>query len=220
MPTLDDLKNVFNIPEEDGPEKEKAEEFLLWYFDHWLPHCAGCEHYGPTICPYVLATDLKVLEDGTVMEDTPNVSLQGEAFGLTMMENCHTKWIAIFKWRDANGWGIGVTLPPYNKEDPTTHPLHVCKWSDCRNGKGTGWKPEASVQHKQNCKYIDKLRRKDAKNGGEKYALGKAAIRREHEITADTYSKKRKRKETVVAASTVEWVDDEDDWSVGSDATP
>jgi len=217
VPTVDELKAVHDIPEADGPKKDKALALKLWYFDAWLPHCGGCDHYGVTIRPYVLATEPKILPNGDTMKE-PNVTVQGEAFGLVMLDNCRDKWIAIFQWRDINGYGQGVNLPKYNKDNEDTHKLYDCKWSDNKVGKGTGWKPAAGRALKEYCKFIDNIRRKDAKEDNVRYELGKQLLREHHEVTAENYSKKRKRKAVKITSNKESWDDDvESDWSVASD---
>ena len=202
----------------EGSDFTPEEELLFWYTDEFLPHAAGHEHFGPTIRQYQMAVAKKTLADNT-QDPHPNVTIPSEAFGLTMHENCREKWEAIFKWRDTNGWGKGTKLPKYEKDDPTHHALHTNKWSDSKKGKGSGWDPTAGKVFNQHCKTIQSLRKADRKEGWKKYNTALQLVRAYHQVTEQTYSKKRRRKEVTPAAQEIEWEDEEDEWSVGSDST-
>jgi len=217
LPTVEELVAVYDAPQSTMPHMSKGEELLLWYSDKFLPYAAGCEHYGTTVRQYQMAVEHKTLEDGTTRDKYPNVSIPSEGFALTMYDNSHDKWIAIFKWHDEHGWGKGVKLPKYDKNDTTTHALHKNKWSDSKSGKGSGWHPDAGKAFHGYCKTIQMLRKADRKVGWKKYAHALNLIRDHHEVTATSYSKKRRRKEITPAADKIEWEDEEDDWSVSTD---
>ena len=202
----------------EGSDFTAEEQLLLWHTDEFLPYAAGHEHFGPTIRQYQMAVDKKTLQDGT-QDPLPNVTIPCEAFALTMYENCLDKWEAIFQCRDLNGWGKGTELPKYDKNDPTHHKLHKNQWSDSKKGKGSGWDPKAGQVFKQCCKHIQKMRKDDRENGWKKCNNALQLVCAHHNVTEETYSKKRRRKEVTPKANQIEWEDEDDEWSVGTDST-
>ena len=197
--TLDDLLTVAEIPEANRTKAEKTrrkekKDILLWYFDSWLPACAGIEHYSPTVRYYKRATH------GTIVAPPDTkvalVPIESEAFGRLILENCEGKWKHVVPKKAADPtW----SMPKDNKKDPKVHKYHVTKWSDGNNGqvKIGGWKNEAIQKFGDHTKSIEEFRNeeRDKKGGKSFYAVGLKLMRDEHGISDEKYcgGKKRKR---------------------------
>ena len=112
MPTLQEIKNVFDIPADDGPAKARAILILRWYATHWLTACCTIQWFGTTVKPFFLATECPPKKDGSGPSNLPYVTVQSEAFGLTVFENCIRKWPNCYKWKDDHP---KETLPKYDE---------------------------------------------------------------------------------------------------------
>ena len=100
--------------------------------------------------------------------DQAHVETTAEAFGLTLLDNCHAKWAAIAKhWTetfDATS-GKKYSPPEYNSEDQTTWKCHKCKWTDSYSGQGKGWSQDARIACNDYKAQIRDIRTADHKDG-------------------------------------------------------
>ena len=106
MPTQDEMNGVYDIPEEEGDERNLACDTLLWYTEHYLQGCAMYEEWNIKISGYFKATDKKPKFDGSPGSE-PYITVQMEAFGLFMFENCEERWRNIFLLKKSHNWEKG-----------------------------------------------------------------------------------------------------------------
>ena len=86
-----------------------------------------------------------------------------------------------------------------------------------KKGKRSGWDPEAGKVFNKHCKHIHKLCKADRKNGWKKWNTALELVCAHHAVTKQTHSKKHHCKEVTPAADKMEWEDEVDHWSAGSD---
>ena len=175
-------------------ENKKTKELVLWYYDRWLPICAGNTYWGETIRYYKLPTDTCQLPNG---DEKVLVTVTNEAFGLLVLENCHSKWENIFKLKDTHG--KGAKIPNQGEE---AKPFKA-KWTKDRCGQVRfgGWK-DAYPRFEELKLLIVQMRTADEANGkaGQEYAKG--IMRAHHKITADVYTKKGRKQKAVAPPPT------------------
>ena len=198
VPTIGQMKDVYNLPDKDHETYEHKKDFLLWYVDRYLPAAAGDVVYGKKIRSYFKVTDIIEI-DG---KKRVYVESASEAFGWLLLENCYDKWCQICpKKRESPSWKV----PKYKKKDPATHPYNKCKWSDSTAGQGAGWAPGAREALNSYKEIIRKFRNEDHANKWKVHNFCLQLIRETHGITEDTPmpkgSKKRKRPAQGPAAS-------------------
>lgn len=216
MPTLKEMREVYQLPEETDPTYDYKKSLLLWYTDHYLPVAAGLEYYGPTIRYYKMAIEATKVEG----VKTHLVTKESEAMGLLMYENCLEKWkeIVDMKSKDPD-WKV----PDWNKEDEDTWKYHKTQWSDGKSGQvaGGGWKPAAYTAFNKYIGHFKKFRAEDKKNKWVIHKLCLQMMREANEITATVYSKKRSRSKKDAAPAPI--YDDieelSDDFSVHSEGS-
>jgi hypothetical protein len=188
MPTIEEFKDVYILPDETDATYDKKRRLLTWYANDWLVKCAGYEHYGPTVRPFKLAVSSKKLDGIRV----PIVAMESEAFGRLMFENCRDKWIHIVPEKIKNDkWEI----PSFDKKDKTTHKYHHTKYSDknARQVKGAGWSPQAFDDLSQYITDVKAFRKEDRGNGNAIHKLCKDLIREEMKVTDDKFTLTWKR---------------------------
>lgn len=217
LPTLEDIKNVYNLPEdEEDATYNYKKDLLIWYMDVYLPYAVGVENYGPTVRYWKLP--ISSMEVDGVRK--PLCPRQGEAMGMLLYHNCLPKWTHICPEK-AKDWEWKA--PDYVKDDPETHKYHITEWSDGKSGQvtGGGWKPDAYVQFNVYNQHIRKIRKDDKANGWAKLRQGLKLMRNEHGITTKKYSKKRGRstKPTREAPVYVDIEEMSDEYSVHSDVS-
>lgn len=158
VPTIEQMKNVYNLPPETADDYVVRKAFLLWYVDRWLPALAGEQSYGRPIRKWKMAVDkVEILGKKRICIESAT-----EAFGWLLLENCHDKWVLVApKRKDNPKWKI----PRPKKNVPETQIYNCCKWSDPTAGQGAGWKPEARVVLVANQDAIKKFRAEDNKQG-------------------------------------------------------
>jgi hypothetical protein len=204
--TVEQLRDVYNLPEKDNVEYAHKVDFLLWYMDCLLPAAAGAS-FDRTKRPYYRPTQTLPLygKNRVIVESTT------EAFGWLLVENCQKKWEAIFpEWKKNSDWKI----PKYRKDDRSTHPFHVTTFTEPTGGQGVGWKPEARSALEKYKKEIHDFRTKDNKTKWKILNFCKDLIRKHHGITASSpASKKRKRAPRAKAALSAEDFQDVNDES-------
>ena len=52
MPSIEEMRNVYDIPEEEGPARERALRILKWYATYWLMACSTIQWFGTTVKPF------------------------------------------------------------------------------------------------------------------------------------------------------------------------
>jgi hypothetical protein len=207
---------VYDLPEENHPTYARKLLLLTWYVNDWLVKCAGYEHYGRNIRPYVLAVNTKMVEGKKV----PYVSQESEGFGRLLFENCREKWMHTLPHKCADeSW----TVPPLKKKDESTHKYHATKYSDSNTGqvKGSGWSPEAYIALGNHIEVIKKFRKEDKKKKWKTHRFCKKIIRTKLDVTAKKHDKKRKRGKEKAAPPKYEPVKEMSDCcvSTGDDAS-
>lgn len=196
--TAQQLQDVYKMKPTEGDNEEKAKakkDFVTWYFDHWLPACAGVDHYGHTKRWYKKATAPVVVNMKLGLK-VPLVPMQAEALGFVIMENCESKWKHIVPKKAADpNWKV-----PVKSKD--TAKYHKTKWSDSNTGqvKGGGWHEDAVTQYSNHLTNIEKFRGGERKDEKDKkvtsfYTLGLEYVREKNQVQTDVHitSKKRKR---------------------------
>jgi hypothetical protein len=188
-PTVDQFAAVYDLPEEDDKDYGYQKRFLTWFANNWLVKAAGYEHYGPTVRPYKMAVNTKVVDGKRVNY----VTKESEAYARLMFENCRDKWMHITKQKLKNPKWV---IPTLNKDDDSTHKYHTTKYSDksCGQVKGGGWSPEAFAALTKHIKDVKAFREQDKVDGWKIHKLCKELIRVEMDITDDKFlDNKRKR---------------------------
>ncbi len=212
------------LPEDKESDEYKAKAKLLtWYFDSWLPACAGIQHYGPHRRCYYRAT--KAVKDGNPKHPkVAYVPLHSEALGVVMMMNCAPKWEHVIPKKAANrDWSV----PAYSKKDKSTWKYNETLWSDNKSGKvvAGGWKEAAIKEFNAQLNSLKDFRDKDKANGHKFYKSGLDLLKKKHGVTEDeppaVGKRSRKRKAGALegcATPAITEVDEiEDDFSVHSE---
>ena len=196
VPTVEQMKNVYNIPpkEEDEKKHQHALDFLLWYSDVYLPATAMEANYGKSIRFYKKAVA------GVRIKGEMKVAVESaaEAYGLLVLDNCYTKWCALAPEITKNP---KFKPPKFDKSNPDTFPFHDTKYSDARGGQGKGWKEEEARPVFESFKEaIKAFRKKEKEKNWPTYQLCLDLIRTKHGITETEAQRKkgRKRKRNVV----------------------
>ena len=176
VPTIEQMKDVYNLPDKSHEDYEHKKKFLLWYVDRYLPAAAGEASYGKTVRLYYMATDRKNIRG----KERVLVESASEAFGWLLLENCYEKWCNICAKKKENpGWKI----PKNKKSDPSTHPYNKCKWTDSSAGQGGGWAPGARMALETNKAIVKNIRQKDHHDGWKVHKFCLQLIREEHQVT-------------------------------------
>ncbi len=222
--TVDILVSVReDLPEdEESDEYKEKEKLRTWYFDFWLPACAGNQHYGPHRRCYYRAT--KAVKDGNPQHPkVAYVPIHSEALGLVMMMNCAPKWKHVIPKKAENpSWSV----PAYSKSDKNTWKYNKTVWSDNKSGKvvAGGWKEGAIIEFNAQLEILKKFRAADRANEHKFYNSGLELLRKKHGVTEEepaAVGKRRKRKAGALedrATPKFTEVDEiEDDFSVYSD---
>lgn len=157
-------------------------------------------------------------------EKWPLVTIQAEAFGWLMIQNCYPKWQHTVPRIAKN-----QIIPPLKKDSIETHKFHATVWSDAKKGKdqGGGWDQAAYPVYADYLKTIEAMRKQDAKNKHAIHEMALQLVRAEHGMTDNDFvpskgSKKRKREpkqELAPMDSNFELPDVEDHFSVHSEDT-
>lgn len=208
VPTYSSMKGVYIVPEEDDPHYEDNKNLLVWYLDKYLPACVGTDSYGPAMRYHHRLTK-KMDING---KNRCLVSAKLEAYGLFLLDNCHNKWTNIFKKeKETPGWKAPKS---YLKNDDTTHPYHICKWSDATAGQGKGWK-KGTFKFISECNdHVTKQRTDDSKNKNNKWMLHSRALkilREENNVEAKELQASNKRQRTHGEESSEEDFEDKEE---------
>ncbi len=201
--------DVYNLPDKNHKDYKPKLAFLLWYVDRYLPAGAGEGNYGDSKRRYKMAIEkMEIRGKQRVL-----VESMTEAYGWLLLDNCHSKWKAFLEEFSKNS---KFKIPNYNKDDESTHPFHVTKYSEAHAGQGKGWKSSALVALNNYKKAIVSFREQDHKMNWKMHRLALNLIREKHGVTVDApptkKSRKRKARELVVEQ-------EEDDFKIdyGSD---
>jgi hypothetical protein len=188
MPTLNDLKTVYTLPDKNDPKFEEKVNVLLWYYDNFLPKVVGFQHYNPTT-RYYKKPHIKY--EGM---EGPTVPLEAEAFGLIAFENCISKWNHIVPAKHKNRHWKVPTLKKKDKDYKKNAKYHETKWSEQDSGQVVhgGWNPSVYTAYNQYLKDIKKFRNQDRVNKWKTHNLAFKLMRQKNKITTDSPTKKRK----------------------------
>lgn len=206
LPTIEQLIDVYNLPDESDTENFLFKKRLLfWYQDRWLVAFAGNDFFKGPIRHIKMAVE-SVEVEGTKQQCVPK---EAEAMGLLMLHNCYKKWKEVCPVKLANPrW----EAPNFDPDDKSTHKWHATEWTDPRSGQvqGGGWKPEAYKQFNAYVVKVKNLRAQDKKNNWKLYKRANQVL---NELTdAKKKSNKRKRqpvKEVPVYESEQSFSDDD-----------
>ena len=223
MPKMEDLQNVYSLPPEDHPTYAEKKAILLWYYDSWLVALAGLEMFGTQERCYKRATKASsVRYNGNLI---PLVTVEAEAFGLLMLQNCYPKWQHVVPMKAKHG--LNWPVPKQKKATPETKKYHTTLWSDPKSGKdqGGGWDPLAYDAFKEHIKAVQEMRKADKKNQHAIHEMCLEFVRAKHNVTDTEFvpkaSRKRKRggakKVALAPVVNLEDFEVEDDFSVGSE---
>ena len=225
MIKMEELQNIYSLPAENDPRYAEKKAMLLWYYDVWLVALAGLDMFGDHERCYKRATKASSIRyNGNLI---PLVTIEAEAFGLLMLQNCYPKWqhIVPMKAKHGSNWAV----PKLNKNTPETKKYHATLWSDPKAGKdqGGGWDPVAYESFKGHIQAVQKMRQLDKKNKHAIHEMCLKFVRAKHNVTDVEYvpksSRKRKRAKNVNLAPMVnldlEAFEVEDDFSVGSETS-
>jgi len=217
LPTTKDILDILqsNQAELEKPENENAKKVLLWYLDRWLPIVHGTEYWDDKYRHYKLQTDEIAFRDGVSRE---LCTVESEAFGLLVYDNCRNKWQNIFDLKKENegmflneicvNGGISfcvLTLFCFYCYTGAVVPRtgnaakdYEAKWTLTKEGQRRygGWKPEAFDFFNELQQTLEALRQADAKNDKtwQKYCLN--IVRDLHKKAPDDteYNKKNSSK--------------------------
>jgi hypothetical protein len=169
--TVEQIKNIYDLPEEDHCDYKDKVEALTWYVDEYLP--AAAPNYTKDFRTRKLMTAGVEVWD----QNTTAVPLQSEAFGQLMYDNCYEKWKALARERQINP---RFEAPKYKKKDKHTWEFHSTKYSDRNAGKGQGWNEETSVAHNKCVVKVKEFRTDDKENKYKILKLVRDLIRKKH----------------------------------------
>ncbi len=190
MPKLEDFTDVYNIPDKKDPAYRGKIDVLVWYIDNYVVACAGLNLCNTHTRRYQMMSDPVTLPND---KKVPMVPVEAEAFGWLMFQNCEAKWSKIvpLKITDPN-----FKIPPFSKDDTSTHQYHDTKWTDAKTGKdqGGGWDTSAYPVFASYIKTIQAIREADKKKGFPVQKMCLELIQEKYGITAEAERpKKRKR---------------------------
>ena len=186
---MGEIQDVYNLPPKTDPSYTRKKQILTWYVDVYLPKAAGAKNYGINVRAFKLLVSGMVVMGGV---KKTIVSIQSEAFGWLIYENCYEKWVLIVKKKKVNPrWKV----PTYNKLNTTTHQWHATKWSDRNAGKGSGWSPTAIEMQNTFAEKIKAFRDQDANDTPKNKVLRicRQLIRDKHGINDNKKKATRKR---------------------------
>lgn len=102
LPTTEMLRAILKNGTEEAlevPTNSGDKKILEWYIDRWLPVVIGSEYWDEKFRHYQLQTDKIKLRNG---KQVPLCSVESEAFGLLVWDNCKDKWENIFNLKKQN----------------------------------------------------------------------------------------------------------------------
>ena len=190
LPKLEDLTDVYNIPDKTDSAYQGKIDVLLWYVDIYLVAVAGLALYGKVDRCYKIMSQAADLQNKKLK--VPMVPVEAEAFGWLVFKNCEEKWQVIVPKKAKNArWSI----PKFSKNDSSTHQYHNTKWTDPKTGKdqGGGWDTSAYPVSSY-IQTVQKIREDDKKNGFPVQKMCLAMICDKHGITDEQRPKKRRRR--------------------------
>ena len=177
------------------PEHAYAKSCVLWYFDRWLPAVAGSDWWSAKQRYYHILTH-KVAVGG---EQKVLVTSSSEAFGILVMDNCHSKWMAEFELRKDDP----KAKIPKPKKGESENDAFRAKYTESKNGqvKFGGWSSDAFEVFEKYIDTIQKTRDADAQNENNQQKFVMDLMRKHHDIVeVAPNSRKRKSKESTTPA--------------------
>ena len=206
LPEVEELLTVYEVADEEVPDSsddplefgkyQRKIEVLTWHLNVWLPMVVGVDWWGPHIRANKLLTDTTEVEG----RQKVLVTKSSEAFGLLQYKNSRSRWIEVFKWKQANP-GKGKQAPQCHKKDPSTHKFKS-KWSDAKEGQCSGWDSVALRTFKRRLKGIEDIR--NHVNCPRRMEFGRECIRKALGLREEEDGRPKKRRK-------VQLVEDEDD---------
>ena len=204
VPTVNDIvqKVYSDLPDPTADEAayNHCLALRLWYFDTYLPPLCNEVHYGK------FHRKAKMTWEKNKETGLAHVETTTEAFGWTLLENCHAKWDATCKDWIANfdgSAGKKYSPPDYNREDPTTWVYHKGKWTDSYSGQGKGWAPEARVAYNGYKSQIKEIREADYKDGWKLHKSFLDLIQKHYQVDSNGLPFKKKKAPKKKAATPV-----------------
>ena len=166
LPTVEDLKNVWILPEEGSDDFERKKTIAVWCWVHVLPAAVPLGHFNDPIKFYSLPTDCITVCKQNVFR----VTITAEAFGLLLFENGRQKWLAKLDYMRK----LEIpSIPSHDKKKPETHKWkavhqdfdNLTKWTDANAGQGKGWSTKAVGPHNRHWNAVKDFRQEDKKCG-------------------------------------------------------
>ena len=110
LPTAAELCQILEQPPPyfENPEAASDKKILIWYVDRYLPAVHGNEHWDTKYRHYKLQTDKVPL--GPNQQELVLCTIQSEAFGLMLHDNCRDKWQKILDLKNSNPGKCSGTL--------------------------------------------------------------------------------------------------------------
>ncbi len=196
IPTDDDILAMLAMSPDDleKPDNLQWKNICLWYFDRYLPIPAKKDFFGEDIRYYNLYTD-KMNVNG---KQKVSVTVASEAFGLTVLKNCHEKWNNIFKLKEKDP----KAKIPSKKEDKN-YSDYAGEWTEPKSGKVPfgGWATGALEYFSEMEDKLIKLREDDAANDHKKAKYYKEIMRAAHGIDEPKPSAKKRRGKQILPST-------------------
>lgn len=171
-------------------ENQKIREFIIWYWDRWLPIAAGRAYWDEKHRYYKMPTN--VLE--VAGERKVHVTITSEAFALLVYHNNREKWIAF--WNHKKTHGKKAPIPTKGAEAQA----HQAKFtnSKCGQVKFGGWSEQAYTFFEEYKGKLQAERAGDKEAGYTQFRAALELVRAEKGIEAasPTSKKRRRRKST------------------------
>ena len=188
IPTVDDILAMFTMsPDElEKDDNKHMKDLCLWYFDRFLPVVAKKEFYGEDVHYYKHYME-KLNVNGV---QKVAVTITCEAFGLTILQNCHKKWTNIFTLKKNDP----KAKIPAKKED-ANYSNYQAEWSDgkCGKIKFGGWKEGALEFMSEIEEKLVSIRTADAADDNKKAKYYMGVMRKEHNVDEPGPAAKKRR---------------------------
>lgn len=192
-----EIRKIFDATdktEEEVTRDELLKEIFLWWWDSYMEVIATPVYWNEDIRCTKLFTDTHNMQEPrkSIKENqhfkqiwdehfankvyiTKNI----EAFALWALENCHTKWVAEFKYR---------AIYPHKKANklPNT-PEYEALYTDRKSGKKEfgGWRPAGLQRWNELLMIVNDFRNSDKVVNGEYPKLVKELLRELHCLAED-----------------------------------
>lgn len=192
LPTVQEMLDVWtncSLNDLEKEENKKIREFIIWYWDRWLPIAAGRAYWDEKHRYYELPTSMMDVAG----EKKVHVTITSEAFALLVYHNNRDKWIAFWEHKKAHGKKAPI---PTKGEAAKAHQAKFTN-SKCGQVKFGGWSEEAYEFFEE---YKTKLQAERKGDKEAQYTQFRAALKLVRDAkgieATSPNNKKRRRKPT------------------------